>query len=65
MMLVTDYGFLDLFDFIPGFPEADVREVYDQSVNSNELRYVSLDWLKRMKATTDRPRNSDDLEQLA
>jgi hypothetical protein len=65
MMLVTDFGFLDLFDFVPGFPDADVREVYDQSVQSNQLRYVSLDWLKRMKATTNRARDIDDLEQLS
>ena len=64
MMLVTDLGFLDLFDFVPGFPEADPAEVYDQGVQSGQLRYVSLDWLKRMKSTTNRPRDIDDLEQL-
>jgi hypothetical protein len=64
MMLVTDYGFLDLFDFVPGYPDADVQGVYDDSIQSNQVRYVSLDWLKRMKATTNRPRDIDDLEQL-
>jgi hypothetical protein len=64
MMLVTDLGFLDLFDFIPGFPEVDVREVFDHSVPLDQLRCVSLDWLKRMKLTTNRPRDIDDLEQL-
>ena len=26
MMLVTDHGFLDLFDFMPGVPGADVQQ---------------------------------------
>ena len=65
MMLVTDYGFLDLFDFVPGIPDADVQEVFDESVPLKDLRYVSLSWLKRMKGATNRPRDIDDLEQLA
>jgi hypothetical protein len=65
MMLVTDYGFLDLFDFVPGFLQTDVQEVFRQSVPFGDWRYVSLDWLKRMKAMTNRPRDVDDLEHLA
>jgi hypothetical protein len=64
MMLVTDFGFLDLFDFVPGIPDADAQQVFDEGVAFNELRYVSLPWLKRMKGSTNRPRDVDDLEQL-
>ena len=42
MMLLTDYGFVDLFDYVPGVPDANVAEVYAQSIVSNDLRYVSL-----------------------
>jgi hypothetical protein len=65
MMLFTDYGFLDLFDFVPGFPEEDVEQVLAESVPLRELRYVSLPLLKRMKAVANRPRDVDDLEQLS
>jgi hypothetical protein len=64
MMLVTDYGFLDLFDYIPGFPEARVEELWDQSILSNGIQYVSLDWLKQMKRSAGRPQDVLDLENL-
>jgi hypothetical protein len=64
MMLCTDYGFVDLFDYIPGFPAADVGEVYRDSIVAGEIRYVSLDWLKKMKQAADRPKDRLDLEKL-
>jgi len=64
MMLVTDFGFLDLFDFVPGLTDASVQEVFDQSIPSGDYRFVSLDWLKKMKRSANRPRDIDDLEQL-
>ena len=64
MMLVSDYGFVDLFDYVPGFPDAGVNAVYDQSILSGQLRYVSLDWLKKMKQAADRPKDRLDLEKL-
>lgn len=65
MMLVTDHGFLDLFDYIPGFPDVDVQEVFNQSVLSQGIRYVSLPWLKQMKKAAGRPQDLSDLENLA
>jgi hypothetical protein len=64
MMLLTDYGFVDIFDYVPGFPEVDPRELYAQSVPSGQLRYVSLEWLKKMKKAADRPKDRLDLENL-
>lgn len=64
MMLLTDLGLLDLFDYVPGAPEANVKEVFDKSIEAGGARYVSLDWLRRMKRATDRPKDAEDLRQL-
>ena len=65
MMLVTDYGFLDVFDYVPGAPDADVNELYDTGITSGEVRYVSLEWLRRMKRAAGRPRDVEDLDNLS
>lgn len=64
MMLVTDYGFLDLFDYLPGCPDGSVQELFDQAVVSQEMRYASRDWLLRMKRAAGRPQDQSDLENL-
>ena len=64
MLLVTDLGLLDLFDYVPGFPDADVQQVFDQSIPSVDARFVSLDWLKRMKGVTGRAKDAEDLRHL-
>jgi hypothetical protein len=64
MLLVTDLGFLDLFDYVPAFPDADVQEVFDESLSAGGARFVSLEWLRRMKSATDRAKDAEDLRQL-
>ena len=64
MMLVTDYGFADLVDFIPGMPTENVQQLYDQSVIVADRRYASLEWLKKMKQAAGRPRDLEDLRNL-
>jgi hypothetical protein len=64
MMLWTRYGFLDLFDHVPGFPQEDVRQLLTSSVESEELRYVSLGWLRQMKQASGRTKDRLDLENL-
>ena len=64
MMLVTDAGLLDLFDYIPGFPDEPVDSLFADCELSNGVRYVSLDWLKKMKHASDRPQDRLDLERL-
>jgi hypothetical protein len=65
MMLITNAGLLDLFDFVPGFPDVDPREVYDTSIaGDGGIRYVSLDWLIRMKQAAARPKDREDLQKL-
>ncbi len=65
MMLSTDYGYLDVFDYIPGFSKEPVEELFHSSEQLNGIRYVSLEWLRKMKRASGRPRDIDDLENLA
>ena len=64
MMLCTDLGFLDLYDYIPGFPDTPVQEIFADSVVFGELRFVSLQWLRKLKAGEGRHKDLDDLEHL-
>lgn len=64
MMLVTDVGFVGLFDYVPGCGEAAVEQVLAESIDADGLRLVSLDWLKRMKEAAGRPKDRLDLEEL-
>jgi len=65
MMLCTDYGYLDVFDYIPGFPDEPVDEFFSTSEELHGVRFVSLEWLRKMKRASGRPRDIDDLENLA
>jgi hypothetical protein len=64
MMLSTDLGFLDLYDYVPGFPDVSVEELFGDSVALGELRFVSLSWLRKLKTRAARHRDLDDLEHL-
>jgi len=64
MMLVTDFGFLDLFDYIPGCPDQPVEQLFDTAVEDGRNKYASLQWLRAMKAAADRPKDRIDLENL-
>jgi hypothetical protein len=65
MMLVTRYGFLDVFDYIPGLPEEDVTGLQRTSIEFRGLKYVSLDWLRKMKTVSGRPKDALDLQNLS
>ena len=64
MMLVTDFGFLDVFDYVPGFPELPVQELLDSAERVGAYRYVSLAWLRRLKRASGRPKDPLDLANL-
>ncbi len=64
MMLLTRHGFLDLFDYIPGLPEEDVKPLFESSVEAEQIRYASLEWLRRMKQAAGRSKDMLDLENL-
>jgi len=64
MMLFTDFGFLDLFDFIPGLPYEPVDQLFDTAVESQGRNYASLHWLRAMKTAANRPKDHIDLDNL-
>jgi hypothetical protein len=64
MMLVTDFGFLDVFDFIPGYPDANVQLLFASAVEQQGRRFSSLDWLRKMKQAAGRTKDQLDLENL-
>jgi len=64
MMLTSDLGFIDVFDYIPGFPETPVSEVFGDCCEHGDLRFVSLAWLRRIKEQAGRHKDLDDLENL-
>jgi hypothetical protein len=65
MMLLTRLGFLDLFDYVPGLPQEDPRQLLAASMEVNGLRFASLQWLRRMKQSAARPKDLLDLENLS
>ena len=64
MMLYTKCGFLDLFDYIPGIPQADPAELMQSSLEVDGLRFASLDWLRKMKRAAGRDKDLLDLKNL-
>jgi len=64
MMLFTDFGFLGLFDFIPGLPQEPVEQLFDTAVECKGRQYVSLPWLRAMKTAANRPKDLIDLQNL-
>lgn len=64
MMLVTDFGFLDVFDHIPGHPDAPVEQLFQTAIAHQRYKFVSLAWLRAMKTEADRPKDRLDLEHL-
>lgn len=65
MMLWTECGYLDIYDHIPGFPTEDVSQLFESAELLKGIRFVSLDWLRRMKRASGRPQDLKDLEHLA
>jgi hypothetical protein len=65
MMLVTDLGFLDIFDYVPGCPDVSVEELLSESVQHPAgYRFASLNLLRQMKSASNRPKDLLDLEML-
>jgi hypothetical protein len=64
MMLWTGSGFLDLFDYIPGHPHADVHDLFNTSIESQGMRFTSLPWLVRMKQAAGRAKDILDVKNL-
>ena len=64
MWLMTDLGFLDIMDHVPGLPEASVQDLVAEAIEINGLRYASRPWLIRMKMAAGRTKDLLDIEEL-
>ena len=64
MMLITDFGFLDIFDYIPGFPNERVDELFNTAEECDGRKFASLGWLSKMKTAARRPKDQLDLDNL-
>lgn len=64
LMLGTTFGYVDLFDFLPGIPDVSVEVLLQDIQLSDGCPYVSLEWLKRLKRASNRPIDQIDLEHL-
>ena len=64
MMLWTEYGYLDVYDYVPGHPDVDVQALFDTAEELNGIRFVSLKWLLAMKRAGGRPKDLADIEEL-
>ena len=64
MMLLTDEGFLDIFDYVPGCPEEPVEQLISDAISVSGINYASKPWLLRMKRAAGRPKDLLDIENL-
>ncbi len=65
MMLHTEFGYLDIFDYLPGFPEENLDLIFRESAIFNDARYISLKDLIRIKKDSGRPKDINDIMELA
>jgi hypothetical protein len=63
-MLCTSAGFLDLFDYVPDHPRVAVASLLASSSEAEGVRFISLEWLRRLKAAAGRPKDLLDLQNL-
>ena len=64
MMLTTRFGFLDLFDYVPGYPQVEIATLLESAIEMDGMRFVSLFWLRLLKQAAARPKDLLDLENL-
>lgn len=64
MMLCTDLGFLDVFDYVPGLENQPVIDLLDTAIQTDHGPVVSLPWLRKLKAASGRAKDKVDLENL-
>ena len=64
MMLSTEFGYLDIFDYLPGFPNETLEAVFSRSISLNGVKYLSLPDLIRMKKASGRPKDINDILEL-
>ncbi len=65
MMLCTNHGFLDAYDYIPGFPGVSVDELFETAESRDGMLFTNLEWLLKMKKKAGRDKDKDDALKLA
>lgn len=64
MMLHTKHGYIDIFDYIPGFPAKNPELLFRDSEKLKGINFVSLKWLEKLKKASGRPRDIEDIKNL-
>ena len=64
MMVGTDFGYLDVFDFLPGLPGEPLDGLFETAIDAGGRPVASLAWLRRLKTASGRPQDLRDLENL-
>lgn len=64
MMLGSNAGYIDLFDFLPGLESEAIDDLFMSAVESEGRKFVSLAWLKKLKLAAGRPQDRIDLDNL-
>jgi hypothetical protein len=64
MMLITDVGFVDVFDYVPGCEDASVADLMAEALVVDGIRYASKAWVLRMKKAAGRTKDLLDIENL-
>ena len=64
LWLITDLGFLDIFDHLPGLPGTPVEDLLRDALVVDGIRYASRRMLLLMKAAAGRPRDLQDIAEI-
>ena len=64
MMMITDAGFLDIFDYIPGCDNVPVSDLMADALDVDGIKYASKNWVLRMKKAAGRTKDLLDIENL-
>lgn len=64
MMLWTKFGALDIFDYVPGWPDSDPEKVKDAAGASNGVLYASRASIAKMKLKSARPKDIADIAEI-
>jgi hypothetical protein len=64
MMLWTQYGALDIFDYVPGWPDSDPWKLKDAAVSCDGVLYASRSDITKMKLKAARPKDIADIAEI-
>jgi len=65
MFFGSDFGYIDLFDFVPGLPLVTFDDLWRDRLTKDGRSFVSLEWLLKLKRTADRTKDALDVQNLS